>query len=770
VPLYDTIVARYREPLAALLPHSAYGGLFDVAYHLARTGFREFGGVTTSFPARDAAAVAALARAYEAYRRRDLPAAMLAAEAVLSGPFQRADPLSAHDADYVRGRIQIDEERVAEAGETFQRLMADAERLGYVAGFVRALHEISRVNERRHALFEAEAGFRVALDFYGISASDPGAADESSLASMRAALNCLSNLADDYFLMSRGPTDAVSLIDWLGSTEVRSADDSGYDFLEIRGLVLNLLVRQDHVQHMSSLIGKAMKLHAGQRALSLYALEEAAWAGGRKELRYPSVVRDILSQSDPFPLRSAASFKPDRAPAEVRPASPRYTAVTDPADSIETLRIYLAAEDETGRFVYRGQTKEYDAPLLPSAFRGILRAPHPVETVDRSSIESEKRLRRCGERFVGEYNRCFLSYADVMKPARDAGVGQAEVERIFHVYKRLLDDLSLTFAQTDERFVPWQTAVRQVLSAEEREIYMKNAVEWEVRIDNYHRRLLRDEAFVQLFGYALGTTFAQQYGLSSEGLDATKSLDVAAFFATHDSSDFMTVPDDGVGVVYRFPFPVNDVASRPLADLTYYNLPPIVDVEDVFYRFEHERMHQEDSIGCMASYLMAAITYGLQSPDMVLLPKGFLEASRVHAQGAVILIPDEIREDEPGRRPSPSGIVFPKYRYIEDLRSRPGVAHFYFRHTGRRPEKPSITRERLWPRDDFLLETLVILMAASYPLRMRVPKRLDLIDGGYDRAGFLAHCISLYEREHYRMRFLDGRAGVALSKFHTLTL
>jgi hypothetical protein len=50
----------------------------------------------------------------------------------------------------------------------------------------------------------------------------------------------------------------------------------------------------------------------------------------------------------------------------------------DAADSIQSLYDYLTSLDAEGRYVYRGQTREYDAPLLPSAFRPILNADHGV--------------------------------------------------------------------------------------------------------------------------------------------------------------------------------------------------------------------------------------------------------------------------------------------------------------------------------------------------------------------------------------------------------
>ena len=116
-----------------------------------------------------------------------------------------------------------------------------------------------------------------------------------------------------------------------------------------------------------------------------------------------------------------------------------------------------------------------------------------------------------------------------------------------------------------------------------------------LRINNYHRRIYRTERFAALFGYTLGHTIAQQYGFASEALDATKSLDVAFFFATRESTDFQAIPKNGIGTLYRFPFPANDVGSAPLDKYNYYTLPSMIDVKDVIYRFEMEGLSKSES-------------------------------------------------------------------------------------------------------------------------------------------------------------------------------
>jgi hypothetical protein len=704
-----------------------------------------------------------LVSAFNAYRRTDLVEARRLATAILETGSE-VDPWSSVDAEHIMARAYYDERNLTEAEATLLRILTRSEQLGYSEGFVRALHEISRVKAQKYEPLDAEAGFRVALEYYSLRAlalrrsGGMDAAHDSEVRNVQSALNCLSTLAETYFLLSNGPTEGSRLLQGLCS-DFFADDQTGDDFLEIRGLALRLLTKEAREYHATNLIGRAMALFPKHRPLSMYAFDEAAWHGERRGIAYPARLRQIYSRSAGRSLRDSSSFKPN-ARIETTQHPLRHTSPDDAAETIGALYDYLIPLDREGRYVYRGQVKEYDAPLLPSAFRAILTESHGATALPWSSFPSTSRLRDCGESFVGDYNYCFSSYADVTSIGGGHRMDQAAQERVASIYHKLLNDLSLILAQQREGFLSWADAVRSVLPESDLEVYRSNAGEWNVRIDNYHRRTFRNELLVRLFGYTLGTTFAQQFGLSSEGLDATQSLSVACFFATHHSLDFLTMADAGVGVIYRFPFPANDVAARPLSAFNFYNLPSIIDVEDVFYRFEHEELDLEDGIACMRGYLTAALTYHVESLGILRLPRGFMASSRVQRQQAVIILPDEIREDLTDRDPGIDGIRFPKYRYVENLKARPGVQRFYFRHTGRWPDSiPRFTREELWPRDDFLLETLVLLAAASYRLRQAIPKRLDLIEGGYAPEEFLSYLKTLYDR--YRFSFVTPQEGLA---------
>jgi hypothetical protein len=127
-----------------------------------------------------------------------------------------------------------------------------------------------------------------------------------------------------------------------------------------------------------------------------------------------------------------------------------------------------------------------------------------------------------------------------------------------------------------------------------------------------------------------------------------------------------------------------------------------------------------------------------------------------------MILPDELRKDVEGRKPGHGGIVFPEFRYIEDLATRAGVQKFYFRQGGSLPPEARLKREDLWPRNDPILAMVVAMITAVYPLGMFVPDimpvRLDLIDAGYGSGEFLELCQDLaarhrmvvYDEESYR--------------------
>jgi hypothetical protein len=128
------------------------------------------------------------------------------------------------------------------------------------------------------------------------------------------------------------------------------------------------------------------------------------------------------------------------------------------------------------------------------------------------------------------------------------------------------------------------------------------------------------------------------------------------------------------------------------------------------------------------------------------LPRDSYEGSRIFRQKAVIILPDEIREDDNESELSIIKTHLPKYQYIEDMSVRNGVKKFYFRHAAN--NGIDIDREYLWPRDDPFLFLVVWIISAICQRTFSMDHhviihRLDLIDGGYDAGEFLKRCIDI---------------------------
>jgi tetratricopeptide (TPR) repeat protein len=95
---------------------------------------------------------------------------------------------------------------------------------------------------------------------------------------------------------------------------------------------------------------------------------------------------------------------------------------------------------------------------------------------------------------------------------------------------------------------------------------------WEELLRSDRRVQLKYSVFDQLikdFGIGLGNIVAQQYGLTSEALDVSHEIDVAAYFATRKYPVYSHIEGPGAGVIYRF----RELTSDGLdADYSLYDL------------------------------------------------------------------------------------------------------------------------------------------------------------------------------------------------------
>jgi len=112
--------------------------------------------------------------------------------------------------------------------------------------------------------------------------------------------------------------------------------------------------------------------------------------------------------------RDYAALHPDRSCAALggREAMNPYSSPQRAAGTAADVLSYLVKYDRP-KYVYRGQTREYPPPLLPSAYRGKRTTG---ATYDSKSREYALCMRKVGRRFVGihrfrNFNDVFLAYS-----------------------------------------------------------------------------------------------------------------------------------------------------------------------------------------------------------------------------------------------------------------------------------------------------------------------------------------------------------------------
>jgi hypothetical protein len=419
-----------------------------------------------------------------------------------------------------------------------------------------------------------------------------------------------------------------------------------------------------------------------------------------------------------------------------------FSKPDEPAPNLDSLLEALDAEHSPGRYVYRGQTREYPGPLLPSMFRPFLSANDLI--IDTSHPLARYSIRHCGRTFLGDHNfgiskaiplllrRCEPEDPRRCEPIFRQALNGQDVARL-QVNKRLGGDL-----------LSWWDALGMVLSADDDSVFRKYREEWQPVIDRYHRRAIRMFFFYLLFGYTFGSLLAQQYGLNSACLDATTSLDVAAFFASHThQNDYAAPLASGVGIVYRFPHDQAHSDQINLAHGNYYVLPPTIDVLSLVKR-QVGPGNAEEVMGRFEHHAHAVYSESEEVAADWTFPEAALEKTRFWRQAAALVIPDELRKDLPGKKAGVAGITIPAFQYVEDLTTRPGVEKLYFLHTGALPSRRGLTREYVWPRDDPYVPMIAAGMTASYPVERflphPIPYRLDLIDPGYGGEEFVRFC------------------------------
>lgn len=349
-------------------------------------------------------------------------------------------------------------------------------------------------------------------------------------------------------------------------------------------------------------------------------------------------------------------------------------------DAVE-LFIQLQKEDD-GEYFYRGQTKEFPAPLWPSAYRPFTHSNIPF------NLPKEMLLRGSEGKF---YNKT-------------GHIGNPGYE-----------------------------------SEAEYNSYVKDFI-----LREYIKKQMRN-----VLGYPASEAFFQQTGLQSEGLDVTRNLAVAFFFASHELRENLYFPKTGTmpSVIYRW-----KISQKPwrLPDLNAYDYetcPILIPTKQIFELFELCE-NKEEFLDSLDEY-REKINWNLWEFDLesikgkrpfetIKIPYKAFASSRVINQDACILLPDaaisvassvrylaEFYEEDPDNI-IPSIFVSDQSTYCECEKF-----NFSPNRVNQIQEVNSIIPERMFPNDDILFILLRGWLRTFFMLPPTVPSSVLAVPSFY---------------------------------------
>jgi hypothetical protein len=483
-----------------------------------------------------------------------------------------------------------------------------------------------------------------------------------------------------------------------------------------------------------------------------------------------------------------------------------YTTPQTAATNICELVRWLSDHDD-GRRLYRGQVRHYERPLLPSAYRAILRE-NPTVVVKQPNASHS--MRGIGQRFLGNFvwdREDFRQQATARfegtssegsnaspVPASTAG-RDAEAYYQTHftqpdgVYcpppETPLEELARsslstvgfnsTVKQQSGRAAVSSILARRFPSADRNDRFAHDFV------DDFHRNVFHSEILVNACGYLVGSLISQHYGFRSDLLDATTSIDVAAFFATHASPEYRVVSGTGahnVGIIYRFQNDACSLDHSIVFETDYYHAPGTLVTHTLLGGLEAE-ISIEDSLRSLRQcFQMRVGPTGERRYDLLKFPRRAIASSRIGRQKAAVIIPDEIHKALPVISSDPrygNLVVRPGenvlcQQSVEDLHYRSGVQCFYFRHTGIDPT-PELDASYLWPNDDdYFLLAIAYLFESGVSFHafpgFILPQRLDLVDAGH---GHIPTNQLLATARHYMSSCNESALSATLAPLFSVT-
>ena len=232
-------------------------------------------------------------------------------------------------------------------------------------------------------------------------------------------------------------------------------------------------------------------------------------------------------------------------------------------------------------------------------------------------------------------------------------------------------------------------------------------------------------------GKSLGNVIAQQYGVSSECLDVTSDINVAAFFATHKWPHYdFVINTSELGVIYRIPCMRHNNAIRhiqhagtelslsavylskdtrpiPLLYSSFKHQHTIDEYNELNkkYRFTSQHTISQPIVCDNSDFKNIIITYFAEKYPTLNI-EVLYSNTRMERQKAGFIIPSfvfdsnvpsnlEVTNIQNIETYSPSFVIHNEKVVIEDILTYPGIEKYYFRHDSSVVSKYS--REYLWP-------------------------------------------------------------------------
>ncbi|MCE5200318.1 MAG: hypothetical protein ABFD54_13445 [Armatimonadota bacterium] len=334
-----------------------------------------------------------------------------------------------------------------------------------------------------------------------------------------------------------------------------------------------------------------------------------------------------------------------------------------PFESPAAIQEYLQSSHPE-RYVFRGQTQAYDGPLLPSGLRGKF-----IENSHNSGIHK---------------------FAGISKFGSETTIATRKALADQIVHQGGLKSENIIFSAT-----PWSTDESDFQQGFERFWGRQGHENLTDAIKGFRGAtvLLLD----CLLGMEIGQALSQHYGLASAALDASESLEVALFFATHNAPFYdSSEKNDELGVIYRWPREAVSISENVLIGLESDDYVSLTESMRSFiesskgFRVQNSKKTEEDSIMSISSE---------RNISALKFPKGAFSQSRMGRQKGVLLWPVYERVDVPADR-----ILGDKYKgrmetaaLVGDLLKTHNGETFYFRHNGPPANLGSIDKYYLWP-------------------------------------------------------------------------